>query len=182
MSKSAGKPAQMSGLNSGPRHGRCRALPGGAASKLYDVAWARFPQNRKSIIGWDEILQGGGMKDVTVMSWRGEEGGIASPPKRPRRHHHRIALPLFRLRAEPRRGRTALRGRIHSGPEGLRPRPLPANLLRSDAGETHRRAGPNIADDAAIPWNTWSFRVSTPWRKSNGPTENTRITPASSNA
>lgn len=32
----------------------------------------------KSIIGWDEILEGGGMKDVTVMSWRGEEGGIAA--------------------------------------------------------------------------------------------------------
>ena len=32
----------------------------------------------KSIIGWDEILEGGGLKSSTViMSWRGEEGGIA---------------------------------------------------------------------------------------------------------
>ena len=31
--------------------------------------------NRK-IIGWDEIIEGGLVKDATVMSWRGEEGGI----------------------------------------------------------------------------------------------------------
>ena len=32
----------------------------------------------KKIIGWDEILEGGGVKDATIMSWRGEEGGIAA--------------------------------------------------------------------------------------------------------
>ena len=30
------------------------------------------------IIGWDEILQGGLAPNATVMSWRGEEGGIAA--------------------------------------------------------------------------------------------------------
>ena len=30
----------------------------------------------KSIIGWDEILDGGVSADATVMSWRGSEGGI----------------------------------------------------------------------------------------------------------
>lgn len=30
----------------------------------------------KRIIGWDEILEGGLAPDATVMSWRGEEGGI----------------------------------------------------------------------------------------------------------
>lgn len=30
----------------------------------------------KSIIGWDEILEGGAPRDATVMSWRGERGGI----------------------------------------------------------------------------------------------------------
>ena len=30
----------------------------------------------KSIIGWDEILEGGLAPNATVMSWRGEEGGI----------------------------------------------------------------------------------------------------------
>lgn len=32
----------------------------------------------KSIIGWDEILEGGLAPNATVMSWRGEEGGIAA--------------------------------------------------------------------------------------------------------
>ncbi|HYW95014.1 MAG TPA: beta-N-acetylhexosaminidase [Bacteroidales bacterium] len=32
----------------------------------------------RSIIGWDEILQGGLAPNATVMSWRGEKGGIAA--------------------------------------------------------------------------------------------------------
>jgi len=32
----------------------------------------------KQIIGWDEILEGGLAPHATVMSWRGEEGGIAA--------------------------------------------------------------------------------------------------------
>ncbi len=34
--------------------------------------------NGRSAIGWDEILQGGLAPNVTVMSWRGEAGGIAA--------------------------------------------------------------------------------------------------------
>lgn len=30
----------------------------------------------KKIIGWDEILEGGIPQRATVMSWRGEKGGI----------------------------------------------------------------------------------------------------------
>ena len=32
----------------------------------------------KRLIGWDEILEGGLAPDATVMSWRGEDGGIAA--------------------------------------------------------------------------------------------------------
>jgi len=32
--------------------------------------------HKKKIIGWDEIIEGGLVNDATVMSWRGEEGGI----------------------------------------------------------------------------------------------------------
>ena len=32
----------------------------------------------KILIGWDEILEGGLAPNATVMSWRGEEGGIAA--------------------------------------------------------------------------------------------------------
>ncbi|GJM34112.1 MAG: beta-N-acetylhexosaminidase [Saprospiraceae bacterium] len=34
--------------------------------------------NGRQIIGWDEILEGGLAPNATVMSWRGEEGGIAA--------------------------------------------------------------------------------------------------------
>lgn len=30
----------------------------------------------KKVIGWDELLEGGGVEDIIVMSWRGEEGCI----------------------------------------------------------------------------------------------------------
>lgn len=43
----------------------------------------------RSIIGWDEILEGGLTPNATVMSWRGEEGGIAAA----RQHHHVIMTP-----------------------------------------------------------------------------------------
>ena len=35
----------------------------------------------KKIIGWDEILEGGASQDATIMSWRGEAGGLAAAEK-----------------------------------------------------------------------------------------------------
>jgi hexosaminidase len=43
----------------------------------------------KRIIGWDEILEGGLAPKATVMSWRGEEGGIAAA----KQHHQVIMTP-----------------------------------------------------------------------------------------
>lgn len=43
----------------------------------------------RSIIGWDEILEGGLSPNATVMSWRGEEGGIAAA----RQSHYVIMTP-----------------------------------------------------------------------------------------
>ncbi len=43
----------------------------------------------RSIIGWDEILQGGLAPNATVMSWRGEAGGIAAAQQ----HHNVIMTP-----------------------------------------------------------------------------------------
>jgi hexosaminidase len=43
----------------------------------------------KSIIGWDEILEGGLAPNATVMSWRGEDGGVAAA----KQHHHVIMTP-----------------------------------------------------------------------------------------
>lgn len=35
-------------------------------------------KNNRKLLGWDEILEGGLAKSATVMSWRGEKGGIAA--------------------------------------------------------------------------------------------------------
>jgi len=43
----------------------------------------------RNIIGWDEILEGGLAPNATVMSWRGEEGGIAAAQQ----HHNVIMTP-----------------------------------------------------------------------------------------
>lgn len=43
----------------------------------------------KSIIGWDEILEGGLAPNATVMSWRGEDGGIEAA----KQHHNVIMTP-----------------------------------------------------------------------------------------
>ncbi|MDB5191718.1 MAG: family 20 glycosylhydrolase [Segetibacter sp.] len=43
----------------------------------------------KRIIGWDEILEGGLAPDATVMSWRGERGGIEAAKQK----HHVIMTP-----------------------------------------------------------------------------------------
>lgn len=43
----------------------------------------------KSVIGWDEILEGGIAPNATIMSWRGEKGGIAAA----KLHHNVIMTP-----------------------------------------------------------------------------------------
>ena len=44
----------------------------------------------RRLLGWDEILQGGIAPNATVMSWRGEEGGIAAVTS----GHHAIMTPV----------------------------------------------------------------------------------------
>jgi len=43
--------------------------------------------NGRNMIGWDEILQGGLAPNATVMSWRGESGGIAAA-----RQNHQVIM------------------------------------------------------------------------------------------
>ncbi len=45
--------------------------------------------NGKNIIGWDEILEGGLAPNATVMSWRGEDGGIEAVQQK----HYAIMTP-----------------------------------------------------------------------------------------
>lgn len=46
--------------------------------------------NHKKLIGWDEILKGGLAPSATVMSWEGEDGGIAAA----KMHHDVVMTPL----------------------------------------------------------------------------------------
>ena len=46
-------------------------------------------QNGRNLIGWDEILEGGLAPNATVMSWRGEQGGIQAAKE----SHHVIMTP-----------------------------------------------------------------------------------------
>ncbi|WP_162618620.1 beta-N-acetylhexosaminidase [Pedobacter yulinensis] len=46
--------------------------------------------NNRKLLGWDEILEGGLAPDATVMSWRGEEGGI----KAAKMHHPVVMAPV----------------------------------------------------------------------------------------
>jgi len=46
--------------------------------------------NNKKLIGWDEILKGGLAPSATVMSWEGEDGGIAAA----KMHHDVVMTPL----------------------------------------------------------------------------------------
>lgn len=41
----------------------------------------------RSIIGWDEILEGGIAPNATIMSWRGEQGGIEAA-----KQHHKVIM------------------------------------------------------------------------------------------
>lgn len=45
-------------------------------SYIIQYASKELAKRGRKIIGWDEILEGGLSKDATVMSWRGESGGI----------------------------------------------------------------------------------------------------------
>ena len=46
-------------------------------------------QRGRTLIGWDETLEGGLTTEATVMSWRGINGGIEAA----RQHHHVIMTP-----------------------------------------------------------------------------------------
>jgi hexosaminidase len=58
-------------------------------SYIIHQAEAFLNKKGRSMIGWDETLEGGLAPNATVMSWRGFEGGIAAA----RQHHNVIMTP-----------------------------------------------------------------------------------------
>lgn len=90
-------------------------------------------ENGKKLIGWDEILEGGLAPNAAVMSWRGEEGGIAAA----REHHNVVMTPgeycyLDHYQADPKNEPLAIGGflplkKVYSY------EPVPAILPEEDA-------------------------------------------------
>lgn len=65
---------QKEGLKGDKQHSSEERLQSYVISRMEKV----LAKHGKKIIGWDEILEGGLSPEATVMSWRGEAGGIAS--------------------------------------------------------------------------------------------------------
>jgi hexosaminidase len=87
----------------------------------------------KRIIGWDEILEGGLAPNATVMSWRGEEGGINAA----RQNHDVIMTPVkwcyFDYYQDTTKGEPPANGGYLPVKEVYSYEPLPASLTESEA-------------------------------------------------
>lgn len=86
----------------------------------------------RKIIGWDEILEGGLAPNATVMSWRGEEGGIAAA----KQQHTVIMTPgnwcyLDHYQASPETEPLAIGG-LTTVEEVYSYEPLPASLTETE--------------------------------------------------
>ena len=89
--------------------------------------------NGKKLIGWDEILEGGLAPNAAVMSWRGEQGGIAAA----KQHHNVVMTPgdycyLDHYQADPKTEPLAIGGflslkKIYSY------EPVPASLTEDES-------------------------------------------------
>ena len=100
---------------------------------------AFLTERGRRLIGWDEILEGGLAPNATVMSWRGEEGGIAAATA----GHDVVMAPehLHLLRLLPVAGqgqRAAGHRRLSAAGDGVRLRAGPGG---ADAGGSAARAG-----------------------------------------
>ena len=62
------------GLSATPEFTAEERLQSYAVRRMEDI----LAKHGKKLIGWDEILEGGLSPNATVMSWRGEKGGIAA--------------------------------------------------------------------------------------------------------
>lgn len=90
-------------------------------------------ENGKKLIGWDEILEGGLAPNAAVMSWRGENGGIAAAKE----HHYVVMTPgefcyFDHYQADPKNEPLAIGGylplkKVYSY------EPVPASLSDEDA-------------------------------------------------
>ncbi|MEO7446359.1 MAG: family 20 glycosylhydrolase, partial [Ferruginibacter sp.] len=85
----------------------------------------------RNIIGWDEILEGGLAPKATVMSWRGEKGGIDAA-----RQGHYVVMspdsPLYFDHSQTRNEDSLTRGNYNPLEKVYAYNPLPASLATKD--------------------------------------------------
>jgi hexosaminidase len=87
----------------------------------------------RNIIGWDEILEGGLAPNATVMSWRGEKGGIEAA----RQNHFVIMTPeafVYFDQSQKQRDDSITIGRYLPVEKVYSYEPIPAGLNGSQAG------------------------------------------------
>lgn len=87
----------------------------------------------KKLIGWDEILEGGLAPNAAVMSWRGEEGGIAAA----KQHHFVVMTPgkycyLDHYQSDPKTEPLAIGGFLPLE-QVYNYDPVPASLTKEEA-------------------------------------------------
>ena len=90
-------------------------------------------ENGKKLIGWDEILEGGLAPNAAVMSWRGEQGGIAAA----KQHHNVVMTPgeycyLDHYQADPKTEPLAIGGFL-SLKKVYSYEPVPASLTEDES-------------------------------------------------
>ena len=106
----------------------------------------------RRIIGWDEILEGGLAPNATVMSWRGEAGGIETA----KQHHDVIMSPtsyfyLDYYQADPRTEPMAMGGSVVPLWRVYSYNPIPASLTPHEASHI-----------IGVQGNVWTEYISTP--------------------
>jgi len=87
----------------------------------------------KKLIGWDEILEGGLAPEATVMSWRGEEGGILAA----RQGHDAVMTPadvLYLSRPQDTESQLVNEDGFYALREVYAYDPVPAVLSKEEAG------------------------------------------------
>lgn len=89
----------------------------------------------RSLIGWDEILEGGLAQNAAVMSWRGEKGGIAAAKMK----HHVVMTPgthcyFDHYQHQPREQEPLAIGGFTNLEKVYSYNPLPAELTKEEQG------------------------------------------------
>ena len=112
----------------------------------------------KKMIGWDEILEGGLAPSATVMSWRGEEGGIAAASM----NHDVIMIPGKRgyvYRPVPRRLQDRTRYLSEDSPRrsgSISTTPSPTRWQRPVKGISSRACNATYGVSTFITRTSWS--------------------------